>query len=68
VAPPNDPAALAEACLSLLSLSPEDSARLGEAARRRIATDYSLPVIARRYADLHAALAERNMRRAPLTA
>jgi glycosyltransferase involved in cell wall biosynthesis len=68
VAPPNDPAALAEVCLSLLSLSREDSARLGEAARRRIATDYSLPVIARRYADLHAALAERNMRRAPLTA
>ncbi len=57
VAPPDNPAALAEACLSLLALHPEEYARHGEAARRRIAERYSLPLIANRYGELHERLA-----------
>jgi glycosyltransferase involved in cell wall biosynthesis len=57
VVPPRDPAELAAACLSLLSLSAAEHGRLGAAARRRIAERYSLPVIARRYVELHERLA-----------
>jgi glycosyltransferase involved in cell wall biosynthesis len=53
VAPPGDPAALADAAFALLSLRPEERVRLGAAARRRIEERYSLPLIARRYAELH---------------
>ncbi|MEA2596597.1 MAG: hypothetical protein QOF01_3066 [Thermomicrobiales bacterium] len=59
VVPPCDSAALAEACLSLLSLNAEDHRRLGESARRRIAARYSLPWVARQYAELHERLANR---------
>jgi len=56
-APPGDPAALADSCFSLLSLRPDERVRLGAEARRRIEERYSLPLIARRYADLHERLA-----------
>jgi glycosyltransferase involved in cell wall biosynthesis len=59
VAPPRDPAALAAAIEALLALNPEERARAGEAARRRIAERYSLQSIADRYVALHERLALR---------
>jgi glycosyltransferase involved in cell wall biosynthesis len=58
VAAPRDPAALAAACLSLLSLGEADRARLGEAARNRIAECYSMTMVAERYRQLHERLAK----------
>ncbi len=52
-APPRDPAALAEAMSGILSLSPTERAALGAAARERIETRFSLPVIAARYQALY---------------
>jgi glycosyltransferase involved in cell wall biosynthesis len=57
IAPPRDPEALAAACLSLLTVPADAYARLGEAARRRIAERYSLTAIADRYLELHEDLA-----------
>ena len=59
VAPPRDPNALAAACLELLTLSADERARLGRAARARIAERYSLSRIAAEYARLHEQLAAR---------
>lgn len=56
VVPPRDPRALAEAVASLLAMSPEARAALGQAARRRIRDQYSLPAIAERYQALYAEL------------
>jgi glycosyltransferase involved in cell wall biosynthesis len=61
VAPPRDPAALAAAIEGLLALTPEERARAGEAARRRIAERYSLPFVADRYVALHERLALRSV-------
>ena len=37
----------------LIEMGPENRARLGEAARKRIAENFSLPVIAARYEQLY---------------
>lgn len=59
--PPQDPAALAEGCLQILSLPLIDHARLGVAARRRISENYSLAMIADRYLALHEQLAQKDL-------
>jgi glycosyltransferase involved in cell wall biosynthesis len=51
--PPRDPAALADALLALLRLPAPARAALGEAARARIVGEFSLPVVAARYAALY---------------
>jgi glycosyltransferase involved in cell wall biosynthesis len=57
VAPPKDPAALAGALSSLLSLDPAARAELGRAARARVAEHFSLAAIAARYDSLYEELA-----------
>jgi glycosyltransferase involved in cell wall biosynthesis len=53
VVPPRHPDALAQGVLELLSLPETERRRLGEAARQRIETHYSLPAIAARYEALY---------------
>ncbi len=57
VVPPRDPEALARAVSSLLSLPGDGRRELGLAARKRIASDYSLPGIIARYESLYRDLA-----------
>jgi glycosyltransferase involved in cell wall biosynthesis len=57
VVSPGDPHALAFALLELLSMEEGTRARLGEAARERITTHYSLAAAARRYRELYGRLA-----------
>lgn len=57
VVPPRDPAALAAAWLKILDLSRESRIELGMAARRRVATHFSLPTIVARYEQLFEELA-----------
>lgn len=57
VVPPADPVALAEAARELIDLGEAGRRRLGEAARRRIEAEFSLPVIVRRYEDFYRTLA-----------
>ncbi len=64
VVPPRDPAALAQACLSLFALSPEERHRLGQAARGRIAQLFDLDVIVSRYERLYEELAAKRQPRA----
>jgi len=51
--PPRDPAALANGIMQLILAGREHRQKLGEAARRRIESEFSLPEIARRYEDLY---------------
>jgi glycosyltransferase involved in cell wall biosynthesis len=51
--PPGDPAALAEALLAFERLPEPERLARGRAARQRIEHEYSIEVIARRYADLY---------------
>ena len=53
VVPPRDPEALATAWETLVQLAPEARARLGRAARERIAAHFTLPRIAEQYAALY---------------
>lgn len=57
VVPPRDPQALAAAWLDLHALGASGRARLGAAARRRIADRFDLGVVARRYESLYRQLA-----------
>lgn len=57
VVPPRQPAALAAAWQALLSLPEAERATLGAAARQRIQSHFSLPVIAAQYAALYRGLA-----------
>jgi glycosyltransferase involved in cell wall biosynthesis len=57
IVPPRDPAALAEAIEALLKEGSEARARLGLAARARIAEHYALPKVIERYQKLYAELA-----------
>jgi glycosyltransferase involved in cell wall biosynthesis len=51
--PPDDPAALAAGIESLLARTPEERAAGGARARDRVAANWSLPVVARRFEDLY---------------
>jgi glycosyltransferase involved in cell wall biosynthesis len=53
---PDDTQALAEAILRLLQMSAEERAALGQQARRRMLENFSLPVVADKYAALYASL------------
>jgi glycosyltransferase involved in cell wall biosynthesis len=57
IAPVGDPAALAEAILELVAMDPEQRARLGERARERIRSNYSMQSMVDSYAGLWAELA-----------
>lgn len=57
VVPPGDPAALADAWAALLALAPAERARLGDAARARIAAEFSLGAAVERYEALYLSLA-----------
>lgn len=50
--PPRDPAALADALLAVLR-DPALGRKLGEAGRRRVETEFSLPALSRRLAELY---------------
>jgi glycosyltransferase involved in cell wall biosynthesis len=52
VAPPRDPAALAEGMLELLSLSAGERERIALACRQRIVDNFSLDAVARQYDEL----------------
>jgi len=60
VVPPEDPQALGQAMVYLLSLGAEQRARMGAAARTRIREKYLLSDVARRYEALYADLVDRN--------
>lgn len=53
VVPPGEPGALARGCARLLSMPPGERARLGEAARERIATHFSIESVAATYQKLY---------------
>jgi glycosyltransferase involved in cell wall biosynthesis len=57
VAPPGDPTELASAISTLVTLSAPERAALGAAARARIETRFSLPIIAERYQAVYEELA-----------
>ena len=57
--PPRDPSALSAAILTLLGEGPEGLARRGQAARTRIDSEFSLPRIAGRYAELYLSVLRR---------
>lgn len=59
VVPPEDPPALGQAIVHLLSLGAEQRARMGSAARSRIREKYLLSDVARRYEELYADLVDR---------
>ena len=52
VVPPRDPEALAAAWKELLRLTPQVRQKLGNVARKRVETEYSLAAAARRYEEL----------------
>ena len=56
VVPPGDAPALAQACVDLLCLPPEERQALGEAARERVQREYNLEAIVRQYAQLYRSL------------
>lgn len=51
--PPSNPQALADAISRLVVAGPEHRRCLGQAARRRIETEFSLPAIVKQYEDLY---------------
>lgn len=53
VVPPGDTQAMANAIVSLASMSPGKRARMGEAGRKRIVENFSISRIAARYRDLY---------------
>jgi glycosyltransferase involved in cell wall biosynthesis len=53
VVPSRDPAALAAAVLALLALRPDERAKLGGDARRRVREKFDLGAVARRYERLY---------------
>ena len=62
VAPPHDPQALAAQCCQLLAMDQSARARLGSAGRRRVAQQFSLDTVVRRYEDLYDELAHHILR------
>ena len=59
VVPPRDPKALAAAVIELIDQGPAGRAALGQAARSRIQTKYSLPSVVERYQQLYEEMARR---------
>lgn len=57
IVPPSDPPALAQALSKMIAAGPEERRRLGEGARLRIADNFSMEPIQRRYEDLYRSLA-----------
>jgi len=53
VVPPRDPQALGDAIHHLIEAGQAHRLRLGAAARRRIESEFSLPLVARQYSDLY---------------
>ncbi len=53
IVPADDPGALAAALGELVALPPDDRAALGARARDRVATNWSLPVVARSFSELY---------------
>jgi glycosyltransferase involved in cell wall biosynthesis len=53
IAPPSDPAALANAWRELIDLGVELRMKLGRAARRRVVENFSMPVVARNYQAMY---------------
>ncbi len=53
VVPPRDPSALAQGFGELIEAGVAKRRQLGEAARKRIELNFSLPAIVRRYEDLY---------------
>jgi glycosyltransferase involved in cell wall biosynthesis len=62
VVPPRDPAALAGACLELLSLTPAERRRLGEQARARVVEHFAIDAIAERYVAVYREMTSREPR------
>jgi glycosyltransferase involved in cell wall biosynthesis len=56
VVPPKDTVALSRAVLELLRMNPEERRALGERARGRVTSEFSLAVISRQYQDLYTGL------------
>jgi glycosyltransferase involved in cell wall biosynthesis len=52
IVPVGDPGAFAAAVVSLLRLDPAERAALGAAARSRVAEEFALPVVARKFAAI----------------
>ena len=68
VVAPGDPRAFAEACRILLSLSAEQRRQMGQRARKRMQTRYSIQSVVARYEQLYEQLAGSNIQpRADLT-
>jgi glycosyltransferase involved in cell wall biosynthesis len=59
VVPTRDPAAMAAAVTRLLELGPEERASMGVRARARIAAEFSLDRMVRRYEHLYESLGDR---------
>ncbi|HLJ28088.1 MAG TPA: glycosyltransferase [Candidatus Angelobacter sp.] len=53
IVPPRNPEAFAYAMAQLIEAGPERRRELGDLGRRRIETEFSLPVVVRRYEDLY---------------
>ncbi len=53
VVPPRDPRAIADACVELLEMDPDERHRLGAAARTRVREQFDLGTIAARYERLY---------------
>jgi glycosyltransferase involved in cell wall biosynthesis len=62
VVAPSDPAGLAQAWEELMEAGPEVRRRLGAAARRRVAQNFALPAIVKRYQAIYEALVSGSMR------
>jgi glycosyltransferase involved in cell wall biosynthesis len=57
IVPPKDPKALAQAWAALIQAGPDLRQRLGEAARIRVQTHFSMPNVVRRYEALYTEIA-----------
>lgn len=60
VTPPGDAPALAQSLTALLGLDPPARQALGKQARQRVESQYSVAQMARRYAELYAAVLEQS--------
>lgn len=62
VVAPGNPSALAQAWLKLIDAGPDERQRLGAAARRRVAQNFALPQIVKRYQAVYEQLAIQSLR------